>query len=194
MTILNETSTLSNDVTIPKLGLDTWFIDDDKAADAIHAGIEVGYRTIDAAQAHGNERGVGEAVRTVSVPRQDLFVSTKLAAEIRDHDAAAAAIDRSRQTTGLDDVDLMLTHAPQPRRRLPRGRLRRGVRRERAAAVHPLYDPAGPGVAAVVGEPVHMRSNADVVFEISESDMHVLRDLHAQDHAESIAFPVYNGK
>ena len=112
--ILNETYTLSNGVEIPKLGLGTWFIDDDEAADAVRAAVEIGYRNIDTAQAYGNERGVGQGVRTSGVPREDLFVSTKLAAEIKDYDGAAKAIDGSLQTLGLEHIDLMLIHSPQP--------------------------------------------------------------------------------
>ncbi|MEU8508835.1 aldo/keto reductase [Streptomyces brevispora] len=114
MTILDETYTLSNGVAIPKLGLGTWFIDDDKAADAVRAAVEIGYRNIDTAQAYGNERGVGEGVRTSGVPRDELFISTKLAAEIKDYDRAVAAIDGSLEKLGLDRIDLMLIHSPQP--------------------------------------------------------------------------------
>ncbi|WLP89981.1 aldo/keto reductase [Gordonia sp. NB41Y] len=114
MSILTETYTLSNGVEIPKLGLGTWFIDDDKAAQAVRDAVEIGYRNIDTAQAYGNERGVGEGVRTSGVPRDRLFVSTKLAAEIKDFDDAVAAIDGSLETLGLDYVDLMLIHSPQP--------------------------------------------------------------------------------
>lgn len=112
--ILNETYTLSNGVTIPKLGLGTWFIDDDKAAEAVRAAVEIGYRNIDTAQAYGNERGVGEGVRTSGVTRDELFVSTKLAAEIKDHDQAVAEIDASLDRLGLEQIDLMLIHSPQP--------------------------------------------------------------------------------
>ena len=90
MTILDETYTLSNGVEIPKLGLGTWFIDDDKAADAVRSAVEIGYRDIDTAQAYGNERGVGEGVRASGVPRDELLVSTKLAAEIKDDDRGYA--------------------------------------------------------------------------------------------------------
>lgn len=114
MSILNETYTLSNEVTIPKLGLGTWFIDDDKAAQAVRDAVEIGYRNIDTAQAYGNERGVGEGIRTAGVPREELFVSTKLAAEIKDYEGAVTAIDGSLATLGLDYVDLFLIHAPQP--------------------------------------------------------------------------------
>ncbi|MBD0023424.1 aldo/keto reductase [Gordonia pseudamarae] len=114
MSILNETYTLTGGVEIPKLGLGTWFIDDDQAADAVRAAVEIGYRNIDTAQAYGNERGVGEGVRTSGVAREALFVSTKLAAEIKDYDSAVAAIDESLATMDLDYVDLFLIHAPQP--------------------------------------------------------------------------------
>lgn len=114
MTILNETYTLSNGVKIPKLGLGTWFIDDDKAAQAVRAAVEIGYRNIDTAQAYGNERGVGEGIRTCGARREELFVSTKLAAEIKDYDEAVAAIDGSLEKLGLEYVDLMLIHSPQP--------------------------------------------------------------------------------
>ncbi|WP_018178889.1 aldo/keto reductase [Jongsikchunia kroppenstedtii] len=114
MSILTETYSLSNGVNIPKLGLGTWFIDDAEAAAAVRAAVEIGYRNIDTAQAYGNERGVGEGVRTAGVRREDLFVSTKLAAEIKDHDTAVAEIDGSLAKLGLDYVDLMLIHSPQP--------------------------------------------------------------------------------
>ncbi len=112
--ILNETYTISNGMTIPKLGLGTWFIDDDKAAQAVRDAVEIGYRNIDTAQAYGNERGVGEGVRTCGVAREDVFVSTKLAAEIKNYDDAVAAIDGSLTALGLDSIDLMLIHSPQP--------------------------------------------------------------------------------
>ncbi|NKY41963.1 aldo/keto reductase [Nocardia cerradoensis] len=112
--VVNETYTLSNGVQAPKLGLGTWFIDDDKAARAVADAVEIGYRNIDTAQAYGNERGVGEGVRTCGVARDDLFVSSKLAAEIKNYADAAAAIDGSLDTMGLDYIDLMLIHSPQP--------------------------------------------------------------------------------
>src|SRR4051812_13417109 len=112
--VLDETYTLSNEVSLPKLGLGTWFIDDDKAAQAVRDAVSIGYRNIDTAQAYGNERGVGEGVRRSGVAREELFVSTKLAAEIKDYEGAVKAIDGSLQTLGLDHIDLMLIHSPQP--------------------------------------------------------------------------------
>ena len=60
--IFEESYTLHNGVAIPKLALGTWFIDDDKAAEAVQAAVNIGYRHIDTAQAYGNERGVGEGI------------------------------------------------------------------------------------------------------------------------------------
>lgn len=112
--ILQDTYTLSNGVKIPKLGLGTWMIDDGKVADAVTAAVEMGYRHIDTAQAYGNERGVGEGVRKCGVARDELFVTTKLDAAHKNYDDAKAAIEESLRTLGLDRIDLMIIHSPQP--------------------------------------------------------------------------------
>ncbi|MBD7994641.1 aldo/keto reductase [Arthrobacter sp. Sa2CUA1] len=112
--ILNETYTLANGLPIPKLGLGTWFIPGDAAAQAVRDAIGIGYRNIDTAQAYGNEHAVGEGVRSSGVPRGELFVSSKLAAEIKDYQDAVTAIDGSLALMGLDYLDLMLIHSPQP--------------------------------------------------------------------------------
>ncbi|WP_181311318.1 aldo/keto reductase [Nocardioides campestrisoli] len=112
--IVDETYELANGVRIPVLGLGTWFIEGAAAAQAVRDAVETGYRNIDTAQAYGNERGVGEGARTSGLARHELFVSTKLAAEIKEYDAAVAAIDGSLDALGLDHIDLMMIHSPQP--------------------------------------------------------------------------------
>lgn len=112
--ILAETETLANGVKIPKIGLGTWFIPDDKAAEAVCNAVNIGYRHIDTAQAYENERGVGEGVRSCGVARENLFVTTKLAAEAKTYEEAVKAIDGSLEKMGLDYIDLMLIHSPQP--------------------------------------------------------------------------------
>lgn len=112
--ILEETYTLRNGVKIPKLGLGTWFIEDTDAADAVRAAVGIGYRHFDTAQAYGNEHGVGEGIRSCGAAREELFVTTKLAAEIKTYKEAAEAIDGSLKTMGLDYIDMMLIHSPQP--------------------------------------------------------------------------------
>lgn len=112
--ILKETYTLANGVQIPKLGLGTWFIGDDQAAQAVGAAVKLGYRLIDTAQAYGNERGVGEGVCGCGVPREELFVASKVAAELKTYDAAARSIDETLEKMGLDYLDQMIIHSPQP--------------------------------------------------------------------------------
>jgi diketogulonate reductase-like aldo/keto reductase len=89
----NKTLTLPNGVVVPQLALGTWFIPDDQAAAAVQAAADLGYRHFDTAQAYGNERGVGEGVRTCGVKREELFVTTKVAAEHKDYESAKAGID-----------------------------------------------------------------------------------------------------
>ncbi|MFF3569162.1 aldo/keto reductase [Nocardia jiangxiensis] len=285
MMILKETYTLSNGVHIPKLGLGTWFIDDDKAADAVTQAISIGYRNIDTAQAYGNERGVGEGVRTSGVSRDQLFLSTKLAAEIKNYDRAAAAIDTSLATLELDHIDLMLIHSPQPWNDFRGGDYAEGNREAwraledayqagklrsigvsnfqehdlenilQACTITPqvnqllihagntpteliaycenknilleAYSPIAHGAILQnpdirtmadryevtvpqlcirytlqlgtvslpkTANPEHMRSNAEVDFEITDNDMDMLRNMQAQDYGEHSVFPVYSGK
>ena len=112
--IFEETYKLSNGVEIPKLGLGTWLIDDSEVVQAVKDAVAVGYRHIDTAQAYGNEGGVAEGIRTSGVSRDEIFVTTKLAAEVKSYEQAVNAIDGSLETVGLDHVDLMIIHSPQP--------------------------------------------------------------------------------
>ncbi|WP_278235295.1 aldo/keto reductase [Isoptericola sp. AK164] len=282
--MLNENYTLSNDVAVPRMGLGTWFIDDDSVAEAVRAAVEIGYRNIDTAQAYGNERGVGEGIRTSGVAREDLFVSTKLAAEVKSYDEATASIDESLATMGLDYIDLMLIHSPQPWDDFRGGDYADGNREAwraledaykagklrsigvsnfeqkdlenllEGSTVTPhvnqllvhvgntpfelldfceshgilveAYSPIAHGeilkdsnVAAMAekygvtvpqlcirytlqlgtvpvpktANPAHMRSNAEVDFEISDEDMDTLRGVHFRDYGENSVFPVYAG-
>lgn len=112
--ILNETYTLSNSVKIPKLGLGTWMMTDGEAAQAVRDAVAMGYRHIDTAQAYGNEAGVGEGIRTCGVSREELFVTSKVAAENKSYDSAARSIDETLKKSGLDYIDMMIIHSPQP--------------------------------------------------------------------------------
>lgn len=286
--VLNENLTLSNGVKIPKLGLGTWFVDDDKAADAVCAAVKCGYRLIDTAQAYGNERGVGEGVKKCGIPREELFVASKVAAEHKTYESAAKSIDETLEKMGLDYLDQMIIHSPQPWVEVNQSE-NRYVEENRAAwkaledaykagkikeigvsnfqkgdiesiletaEIKPMvnqvllhisntpielveycqkngivieaYSPIAhgeilnqPEIKAVAdkygvsvpqlciryaiqlgtialpktGNPEHMKSNAEVDFEISEQDMEVLKNFKKiESYGESSVFPVYGGK
>lgn len=116
--ILQEVETLANGVAVPRLGLGTWRIADDAVGALVREALAQGYRHIDTAQAYANERGVGEGLRAGmhdgGLLREDVFVTTKLVAEAKTYSEAAARIDGSLRTLGLDYIDLMLIHSPQP--------------------------------------------------------------------------------
>ena len=84
--ILSEKYTLSNGVEIPKLGLGTWLIPNDQVIDVVKDAISLGYRHIDTAFAYGNEQGVGEAIRNSGIPRDEIFITTKLEALSREEE------------------------------------------------------------------------------------------------------------
>lgn len=114
MSILNETYTLSNGVQIPKLGLGTWFIRDKDAAEAVRQAVKLGYRHIDTAEAYANEVGIGEGIRTCGVPREQIFVNSKVIAEAKTYEDVMKQIDESIAKMNVGYIDMMIIHSPQP--------------------------------------------------------------------------------
>jgi diketogulonate reductase-like aldo/keto reductase len=112
--ILEEKFILSNGVEIPKLGLGTWFINNKDVGQAVKNAAKIGYRHIDTAQAYENESGVGDGIKACGVNREDMFVTTKLAAELKSYKEAVVSIDKSLKTLGLDYIDMMIIHSPKP--------------------------------------------------------------------------------
>lgn len=112
--MFNETFKLSNGIEIPKLGLGTWLLDDEQAAQAVRDAVSLGYRHFDTAQAYMNEAGVGEAIRTCGIAREELFITTKVAAEAKSYDAVTQSIHGSLAKLGLEYIDLLIIHSPQP--------------------------------------------------------------------------------
>lgn len=106
--------TLNNGVEIPVLALGTWLVDDNIVADAVKAAIDLGYRHIDTAQAYGNERGVGEGIRESGIARNEIFITSKVAAECKSYESAAKSIDETLRKMELDYIDMMIIHSPQP--------------------------------------------------------------------------------
>jgi diketogulonate reductase-like aldo/keto reductase len=115
MSILTETFPLTSGHRIPKVGFGTWQIPEgSEAYDAVTEALRVGYRHIDSALAYGNERSVGRAIRDSGVPREEVYITTKLPAEIKDAKGAREAFQTSRSNLDLGPIDLWLIHAPWP--------------------------------------------------------------------------------
>lgn len=110
-----QTITLNNGVQIPQLGFGVWQVPDDEAERAVTVALEAGYRSIDTAKLYFNEEGVGRAIKASGIPRDDLFVTTKLWNDEHDYDTALRAFDASLARLGLEVLDLYLIHWPVPK-------------------------------------------------------------------------------
>ncbi|SMH46404.1 2,5-diketo-D-gluconate reductase A [Rathayibacter oskolensis] len=107
---------LNDGRAIPQLGLGVYKIGDAEAARTVATALEAGYRHVDTATLYGNERGVGEGIRASGVPREQVFVTTKVWNDDHGFDETLAAFDRSLELLGADYVDLYLVHWPIPSR------------------------------------------------------------------------------
>lgn len=108
------TVTLLNGVQIPQLGLGTWPMNDAECALTVAAALQMGYRHIDTAENYENERGVGEGIRNSGVAREEVFVTTKFNRKWHSVDGARQACEASLERLGLDYIDLLLVHWPNP--------------------------------------------------------------------------------
>ena len=112
---MKNTVMLNNGVQMPKIGFGVFRINDmEECEEAVLQAIQSGYRLIDTASAYENEEAVGRAIRCSGVPREELFVASKVAAELKTYEAAAASIEETLEKMGLDYLDQMIIHAPQP--------------------------------------------------------------------------------
>ena len=110
--MMEETYLLTDGIRIPKLGLGTWFIEDDQAAKAAREAISLGYRLIDTAQAYRNEEAVGRAAEKSGIPRGELFITTKVWISNGGYEKAKASIEESLNKLRTDYLDLLLIHQP----------------------------------------------------------------------------------
>ena len=106
--------TLNDGWTMPQLGYGVYQVPPEEAAESVRTALEAGYRSIDTAALYGNEEGVGKAIAESSVPREELFVTTKLWNDRQGYDEALRAFDESAAKLGLDYLDLYLIHWPAP--------------------------------------------------------------------------------
>ncbi|RYM04772.1 aldo/keto reductase [Sporolactobacillus sp. THM7-7] len=107
--------TLNNGEKMPQLGFGVWQVENDQAAAAVSKALEVGYTSIDTAMIYRNERGVGQAIKESAVPRDNLFITTKVWNSDQGYDNTLRAFDESLERLALDYVDLYLIHWPMPK-------------------------------------------------------------------------------
>ncbi|MEV5148115.1 aldo/keto reductase [Streptomyces sp. NPDC052727] len=180
MTAPVPTVTLHNGVEIPQLGFGVFQIPDAETAAAVSAALEAGYRSIDTAAIYGNESGVGKALAGSGIPRDDLFVTTKLWNADQGYDATLKAFDAGLERLGLDYVDLYLIHWPTPARDLYR---------ESWKAIEKLAADGRIRAAGVSNfQPAHLKrllDGTDLVPVVNQIELHPglqqneLRALHA---------------
>lgn len=104
-----EYFTLNNDVKIPKMGIGTFRMSPNQAQKAVEDALEDGYHLVDTAQAYNNERGVAKAIENSKIPREELFVSTKLWPSVY---SDSNAVDDALKRLGVDYIDLLFLHQP----------------------------------------------------------------------------------
>ncbi len=163
---IESTITLNNGVEMPRLGLGTWQIRDGKPVrQAIEWALEAGYRHIDTAAMYGNERGVGQAVRESGLPREELFVTTKLWNDDHGYEPALRAFDESLSKLGFDYVDLYLIHWPVPHTRTDTWR-----------ALEKIYDEGRAKAIGVSNYTIRhiedLLKDADVVPAVNQVEFH----------------------
>ncbi|ALO92404.1 Morphine 6-dehydrogenase [Streptomyces hygroscopicus subsp. limoneus] len=109
-----QTLTLNNGVEMPALGLGVFQTPPDETIAAVTAALELGYRHIDTAAAYGNEREVGQALRNSGVPREEIFVETKIWISDYGYDETLHGFDKSAAKLGVDQIDLLILHQALP--------------------------------------------------------------------------------
>lgn len=164
---------LAGGATIPQLGFGVFRVPPDETVAPVRAALEAGYRSIDTAAMYGNETGVGRAIAESGLPREDVFVTTKLNNDAHGYDPALAAFEASRTKLGLDYVDLYLIHWPLPRQD-------RYVETWRA-----FVKLRADGVVRAIGvsnfQPAHLQRLADETGEVPELNQIELHPYLVQD-------------
>jgi diketogulonate reductase-like aldo/keto reductase len=188
--------TLNNGVRMPQLGFGVWQVPDTEAAAAVSSALEAGYRSIDTAAIYENEKGTGQALAAAGLPREELFVTTKLWNSDQGYDATLRAFDASLDKLGLDYLDLYLIHWPTPGR---------GLYPDTWRAFEKLYADGRTKAIGVSNFPVaqlqHLLDSGSTVPAVNQIELHPnlpqgeLRAFHAAHGIATEAWsPLGQGK
>lgn len=160
---MQETIILNNGVEIPKLGFGTWkSTEGEEAYQAVLKALEVGYRHIDTARIYKNEESVGRAIKDSGIPREDIFVTTKLWNNAHSYEQAKEALDASLSRLGLDYVDLYLIHWPNPLM------FRESWKEANAEAWRALEEALAEGKVRAIGVSNFMEHHLDALLETAK--------------------------
>ena len=110
----SPTLTFHDGRSIPQLGFGVWQVENDVAAEVVPKALLAGYRHIDTARAYGNEEGVGRALKAASLPRDEVFVTSKVPNEAQGYESTLRSVEASLADLGLEELDLHLIHWPRP--------------------------------------------------------------------------------
>jgi len=168
--MLKKTTKFYNGYEIPVLGLGTWQVPDYDAARVVKEGLEVGYIHIDTASAYENERGVGEGIRLSGIPREKIFITTKVPAEIKDYEGAKRVIQQSLERLGVDYIDLVIIHCPVPWREYHEGI--RGYFNENVEVYRAMEEAYERGELKNIG--------------VSNFDIHDLENIFEHNHVKPV--------
>lgn len=114
MNILEMVKILNNGIKIPAIGFGTWQLNDEQTYDFVKLAIKNGYRHIDTAFAYQNEKSIGKVLKELEIKRKDIFITTKIPAEIKNYNDAYSCFCKSLDNLESDYIDLLLIHAPKP--------------------------------------------------------------------------------
>ena len=176
-----ETYTLSNGVTIPKIGFGTWQIPEgEEAYNSVSFALKAGYTHIDTAQIYGNEVSVGKAIADSDVAREDIFLTTKLWNDKHDYELAKASIDESLERLGVDYLDLLLIHWPNPKALRENDAWKAG----NAGAWKAMEEAYKDGKVRAIGVSNFMQHHLEALLETAEIVPHVNQILLAPGCAQ----------
>lgn len=186
---ISDCATLSNEVKMPWLGLGVWRVQNGEEVErAVKAAIGAGYRSIDTAAAYGNEEGVGRAIKECGVPREQLFVTTKVWNSMQGYDSTLRAFEESRRKLGLDYIDLYLVHWPV-----------KGKYKQTWKALEKLYKDGNVRAIGVSNFQVHhledLMADSEIVPMVNQVEFHPLlsqRELREFCRAKGIQLEAWS--